>query len=516
MRFKTPFITLFAIIFLGIILLYTAWPFQKKDETKLVIGSKRFTESYILGEIFKQIAERENEGHVEHRQGFGNTGIAFTALREGLIDAYPEYTGTIASEILKNPEISNQTETIKTHLNSLGLEISEPLGFYNNYALAMLDERAEKLGVQTISDLSVHSSIVFGFTPEFHERKDGWRGIEKSGYNFLNPIVKTIDHSLGYEALIHGQIDVTDIYTTDPKIEKYHLRVLEDDLHFFPIYDGVLLYRQDSAARFPKLWKAFQKLSYNISTDDMIRLNSLAELKQIRFDTIAKEYLGKENVQSNQIVTRPIINQIFAPDLWVLTKQHLFLVFGALTPAIAVGILLGIGATYLASARHLILNSISIIQTIPSLALLAFLIPIFHEIGTVPALVALFLYSLLPIVRNTYAGLTNIPVSLQDAAAAMGLPIFYRLIWIEIPLASRTILAGIKTAAVLNVGMGTIAAFIGAGGYGERIVTGLALNNYEMMLSGAIPACTMAIAIQLSFDLLDYVFIPKGLKNLSD
>ena len=198
-----------------------------------------------------------------------------------------------------------------------------------------------------------------------------------------------------------------------------------------------------------------------------------------------------------------------------MTKQHLFLVFGALIPAIFAGVLLGIIARYYSFASHLILNSVGVVQTIPSLALLAFLIPIFKEIGTLPALVALFLYSLLPIVRNTYAGLTGIPGSQQDAALALGLPFYHRLIKIEIPLASRMILAGVKTAAVLNVGMATIAALIGAGGYGERIVTGLALNNYDMLLAGAIPACFLAICVQLSFDLLDYCLIPRGLNHVA-
>jgi osmoprotectant transport system permease protein len=204
---------------------------------------------------------------------------------------------------------------------------------------------------------------------------------------------------------------------------------------------------------------------------------------------------------------------LFEPNLWLLTKQHLFLVFGSLIPAIIIGISLGISASYIPSARFIILNAVSIIQTIPSLALFVFLIPLFSQIGTLPALIALFLYALLPIVRNTYTGISDIPKNLRESAIVLGLPFFPRLAFIELPLASRMILAGVKTAAVINVGTATIAALIGAGGYGERIISGLALNNYAMLFSGAIPACLLAILVQLSFDILDYWLVPKGLKR---
>src|SRR5262249_36534227 len=153
----------------------------------------------------------------------------------------------------------------------------------------------------------------------------------------------------------------------------------------------------------------------------------------------------------------------------------------------------GILSAFSPVARHVILNFVGAIQTIPSLALFAFLIPLLQQIGTVPALIALFLYALLPIVRNTYAGLSDIPKPLYESAVVLGLPLFARLRLVELPLASRSIFAGIKTAAVMCVGMATIAAFIGAGGLGERIVMGLALNDNEILLSGAIPACLLAI-----------------------
>jgi osmoprotectant transport system permease protein len=133
-------------------------------------------------------------------------------------------------------------------------------------------------------------------------------------------------------------------------------------------------------------------------------------------------------------------------------------------------------------------------------------------IGTLPALIALFLYSLLPIVRNTYSGLQDIPAYLRESAFALGLPAAVRLRRIELPLASRAILAGVKTAAIINVGTATIAAFIGAGGFGERIVTGLALNDHGVLLAGAIPAAALALLIQGLFELLDRWLVPTGLR----
>jgi osmoprotectant transport system permease protein len=376
----------------------------------------------------------------------------------------------------------------------------------------MREEQAEKLGIRTISDLVSHPELKLGISPEFLGRSDGWKGLKKSNYHFPQFNVKVIDHSLGYEALVQHKIDAIDIYSTDSKIQKYHLRILEDDKHFFPVYEGVLLYRLEAAQAFPQTWEAFQqRLIHHISTYEMMSLNAQAELEGKNFSDIAQNFLRDPN-RSEKSPIRSFWNYLTGPDLWPLTRQHLFLVFGALIPATFIGLFLGIIAAYAPIARHFILNVVGVIQTIPSLALLAFLIPIFKEIGTVPALVALFLYSLLPIVRNTYAGLTSIPLSLQDSALALGLPFFHRLYLIEIPLASRMILAGIKTAAVLNVGTATIAAFIGAGGYGDRIVAGLALNDYAILLAGAIPACILAIFVQLGFDLLDYCLIPRGLR----
>ncbi len=387
----------------------------------------------------------------------------------------------------------------------MGLGAAILLGFNNTYAFAMRRELMHELHIHSMSDLKRYPHLKIGFSPEFLKRGDGWEEIKRA-YHLPQEDVIGINHSLSYEALRSKQIDVTDIYSTDPKIEKYHFQILEDDLHFFPNYEAVLLYRLDVPQKFPQIWTALQTLSGRISNEEMLMMNARAELDGENFEKIARNFLS----HATESHETSFLQYVWDLGLWRMIKQHLFLVFASLIPAILVGIPLGILANI--SSRHIILNSVGVIQTIPSLALFAFLIPLLQKIGTIPALIALFFYALYPIVRNTYTGLSDIPNPLRESAVVLGLPLLPRLVLVEIPLAARTILAGIKTAAVLNVGMATIAALIGAGGLGELIVTGLALNNMKILLLGAIPASLLAILVQLGFDLLDRWLVPKGLR----
>jgi len=480
---------------------------------ELRVGSKRFTESYILGEVITQAAAQTKEVTVNHRQGLGNTGIVFTALKSGSIDLYPDYTGTIAKEILKIDGPFDVT-LLNTRLAAEGLGVAVPLGFNNTYALAMREQQAAELDIKTVSDLAKHPQLKYGLSQEFLGRSDGWPGlVAKYALPGALPVTG-VDHGLAYEAMAVKQIDVTDIYSTDAKIEKYRLRVLRDDRQYFPAYDAVLLYRLDLPARFPKTWQRLQQLQHTIDDQTMIRLNAEAELAGRGFAAIAERFLtGDVKQKVTREAKQGFWSRLTAPDFLRLTLQHLNLVFVSLAASIVVGIPLGIVASRSPSVGKWILSLTGVLQTIPALALLAFLIPVFSRIGTVPALVALFLYALLPIVRNTYAGLTQIPQSLRESAAALGLPAGARLRLVEMPLATGTILAGVKTSAIINVGTATIAAFIGAGGYGERIAAGLALNDNNMLLAGAVPAALLALIVQWGFDLLDRWLISPGLRT---
>ena len=461
----------------------------------LRIGSKRFTESYILGEVLRQTVE--GKGPVEHRPGLGNTGIVFAALRAGSIDLYPEYTGTIAKEILKlqgRPGI----EELNRALGPRGLGVAVRLGFNNTYALAMREDRAQALGIRTLSDLAKHPGLKLGLSQEFIGREDGWPGL-KSAYRLPYATPSGLDHGLAYEAIAAGRIEVMDIYSTDAKIERYALRVLEDDRKYFPGYEAVLLYRLEVPKRFPEAWRALQGLEGRIDERRMIRMNAAAELQGRSFAEAAA-LLNADDARLSP-ARRSFFATLFGPDFWRLTGEHLLLVFVSLAASIAVGVPLGLAAAKAPRAEQVIFGVVGVIQTIPSLALFAFLIALIGAIGTVPALIALFLYALLPIVRNTCAGLTGISRGMRQAALALGLVPRDRLWEIEVPLALPSILAGVKTSAVINVGTATIAAFIGAGGYGERIVSGLALNDNVTLLAGAIPAAALALLVQGAFEL---------------
>jgi osmoprotectant transport system permease protein len=472
------------------------------------VGSKRFTESYILGEILAQTMRPTGEAQVVHKQGLGNTAIVFAALKNGAIDLYPEYTGTIAFELLHRKEAADLQE-LKRLLAAHGLGASVPLGFNNTYAIAMTEKRAQDLGISRISDLARHPQLNLGLSQEFLNRKDGWPAL-KAAYA-LPHAARGLDHGLAYEALAAGQVDAMDVYSTDAKITRYSVRELEDDRRFFPAYDAIILYRLDFPQRFPRSWAALQVLEKRIDAATMARLNAEAEISNRPFMEVAHGYLTSAPA-SGAPSERSFLRVLFGPDLARLTAEHLGLVVASLVPAIIFGIPLGVWAARSRRASHWIMAIVGLLQTVPALALLAFLITLMGTIGAAPAVVALFLYALLPIVRNTASGLTDIAPALRESGVALGLPAAARLRRIELPLASRSIVAGAKTSAIIAVGTATIAAFIGAGGYGERIVAGLAVNDTMVLLAGAVPAAVLALAVQWAFDGLERWVVPAGLR----
>lgn len=474
----------------------------------LAVGSKRFTESYILGEVIAQTITRTGEARAEHKQGLGNTAIVFAALKSGAIQVYPEYTGTIAFELLGMKHVPTLTE-LNTALAAHGLAAGVPLGFSNTYALAMTEARAAALNVTKISDLLRHPDLKFGLSQEFLNRKDGWPAL-RAAYG-LHGQPTGLDHGLAYEAVRGGRVDVIDIYSTDAKIKSYGLRVLEDDRAFFPPYSALLIYRADLPLRYPRTWVALQRLEGVIQAQRMIALNGAAEIDGQPFSTVAAEFLVPGG---NAAVVRPDwFAMLLGGDFWRLTAQHALLVFASLALSVMVGVPLGVWAARSTAMRQPILGLAGILQTIPSLALLAFLIAALDRIGTAPAILALFLYGLLPIVRNTETGLASVSRGMRQAGAALGLRPRSVLKLVELPLALPSILAGIKTSAVINVGTATIAAFIGAGGYGERIVAGLAVNDHGLMLAGAVPAAVLAMLIQAGFDGVERRLSPPGARQ---
>jgi osmoprotectant transport system permease protein len=426
------------------------------------------------------------------------------ALATGGIDVYPEYTGTIVRELLKK-EGSPSLEQINAWLAPQGLKAAVPLGFNNSYALAMREDDAARLGIATISDLARSKSpLRFGLSHEFLVRADGWGALQRA-YGLPFTPGTGLDHGLAYRALAAGQVDVIDAYTTDAQIARMRLRVLRDDRAFFPRYDAVLLMRNGVDER-----PLAAALAGRIDDERMRALNGEVEIDGRSFEVVARDFVARNKAAAAVSPTtapaargQGFLERLLAPDLPRLLREHLTLVFVSLAIAVAIGVPLGVLAHRAPRLSATLMAAVGVVQTVPSLALLAFLIALVGTIGFVPALLALSLYALLPIVRNTHAGLSSLAPGMRQAGLALGLRDGQVLRSIELPLALPAIFAGIKTAAVWNVGMATIATFIGAGGLGERIVAGLAVNDTAFMLAGAVPAAVLALLTQWLFDGLE-------------
>lgn len=493
------------LIALLIIVAVPVRPVPAQNAGTVVVGSKAFTESVVLGEVLS-IRMRSEGIDVRYRPELGGTRILWNALVEGDIDVYPEYTGTILQEILADTPGLTASD-LDSVLAGRGVRIAARLGFNNTYALGMSEEEAERLGIERISDLRGRDGLSYGLTNEFLDRGDGWRSLARA-YDLSPPDVRGMQHDLAYRALESGAVDVVDLYSTDAEIEHYDIRTLEDDRNHFPRYDAVVLIRLDLEDRMPAAVHALETLEGTIDEDRMIAMNRDARIERTDPSTVAAAFL--ETIQPG--TGRATVS---VPGRWRRiaghTADHLVLVLISLTAAILLAIPLGVIAARRPAAGTIILGVTGMIYTIPALALLVFMIPLLG-IGGPPAVVALFLYSLLPIVRNTHSGLVGIAPPIRESAEALGLSEGYRLRKIDLPLASPAILAGIKTSAVINIGTATLGALIGAGGLGQPILTGIRLADTGLILEGAVPAALLAVAAQFLFDLSERWIVPGGLR----
>ncbi|WP_082363422.1 glycine betaine ABC transporter substrate-binding protein [Chondromyces crocatus] len=466
------------------------------------VGSKADTEAVILGEFCAAFLRASGIDAVYRRDLNGGTQVLWRALQQGEIDLYPEYTGTLSRDLLHDAQLTT-TAALRARLTPLGLGLTEPLGFENNYAIGVREERATALGLTRISDLQGHPSLRFGFSHEFLDRPEGYPGL-RAAYQLPQTSVSGLDHDLALRAVVDGAIDATDVYTTDAEIALHRLRVLDDDRRHFPRYEAVLLYRDTLS---PEALAALRSLEGRISRDAMIQLNGRAKLNKEPEAQVAvtflRETLGVGDASASTAGRLPQIAQ--------RTREHLTLVGISLFFAGLLGLPLGLLAARRPRFGQAVLGLLGVVQTIPSLALLVFVMPLLG-IGTAPAVVALFLYSLLPIVRGTATGLLDIPLSLRESAEALGLSSWASLARVELPLATRSILSGIKTAAVINVGTATLGALIGAGGYGQPILVGIRRDDLATILEGAIPAAVLALVVQGCFEILERRLLPSGLK----
>ncbi len=490
-----------ALAIAAVLLCGAAWGAARGADDTLRIGSKNFTESIVLAEMLRLDAQRQGL-RIEHRRAMGGSAILWKALLEDSIDAYPEYTGTITRELLHDVSADAGLAELGAVLRKQGIGIGPPLGFDDSYALGVSGELAARLGLHTLSDLRAHPELRFGLSNEFMSRGDGWPGLVKV-YGYAPQSIKALDHGLAYRALAGGAADVIDLYTTDAEIRSYRIQVLEDDRHYFPSYQAVWLYRLDAAQRMPLLEASLRDLGGRVSIQAMRGMNAAVMLDRRNETDVAADFLG---IQGTAQQDAGLWHR-----LWRHTLEHLRLVGLSLGAAILLGLPVGILAARVRRLGQAMLGVTAVLQTIPSLAMFVFLIPLLG-IGAGPAIAALFLYSLLPIVRNTLSGLASIPAPLQEAAAALGLPGPVRLFRVELPLAARTIVAGVGTAAVINVGTATLGALIGAGGYGEPILTGIRLGNIPLILEGAVPAAALALLALALFQGVERLLTPRGLR----
>ena len=465
------------------------------NETIITVGSKRFTENYILGEIMSQYLE-SNDFKVERKFGLGGTLIAFQALFSNEIDVYPEYTGTLSEAVFKK---KNQSlEQLRTLSKEKNVEILKPFGFNNTYAIVMRTPHAQKLKIKNISDLSLHPKLQGAFSGEFQQRNDGWVSLKKM-YKLQNKI-RSIEVPLTYEALKNKKVDFVEAYSTEPLILKNNLKLLYDDKNFFPTYAAVPIVHKQLPQKAKNL---LNKLHNSIDTDSMTKMNQLAT-QGVSFSQIAQEFL----ISKKLVIKKSILknNSSFNVEKLIQrTKDHLFLTCLAVLFATLIAVPI---ASFISNKPRLaqpVLTFSGLLQTIPSIALLTFMIP-FVGIGFKPALLGLFVYSLLPIIRNTYTAMNSIDPRIITSARGIGLYPLEIFCSIKLPLSLPMILAGIRTATILNIGTATLAAFIGAGGLGEPIVTGLALNDTSIILEGAVPAALLAIVIDFLFGKLEKTF----------
>ncbi|MCB9880214.1 MAG: ABC transporter permease subunit [Planctomycetes bacterium] len=516
-------------------------------QDRIVVGSKNFTESGVLAEIMAQTIEARTRLEVERRLNLGGTLICWTALTSGEIDLYADYTGTGWAILLgEKDKITDPLRAflhVRRRMRTLhDVHWLDPFGLDNTYALAMRESRAEELGITRISDLMPHQNeLRAGFSIEFGRREDGYLGLSRA-YDLHLGNMRALEHGLAYRAIESGTIDLMDAYSTDGKLLRYALRVLVDDRRFFPPYNAAPVVRGETLQRHPEIESALQSLAFAISDRAAQALNYVVENDGASMSAAARAFLEREEIVTrdagrpvrpdNTDAARDTLDRVLAsapvpgestnerPGFWtvflgrsgrllVLLLEHALLTLAAVVIAALIAIPVGIAITKRPRLRRFALGAAGVIQTIPSLALLAFMIPILG-LNVQAAIAALCLYAVLPILRNTYTGIHEVAPDLVDAARGMGMKPGQILRRVQLPLASRTIMAGIRTSTVISIGVATLAAFIGAGGLGEPIVEGLYLNDSGLILSGAIPAALFAIVADALLGRLEKWIAPRG------
>lgn len=505
------------------LILSAAFLFAINVQAKIVVGSKAFTESLILEQMLSILLTDKYQVPVENRSSLGGTKVAFDALVHKAIDVYPEYTGTAYQMILKMNGLKDPNKVHHIieyeYQKRWGIEWSKPLGFNNSYALAVRNNDLKFQEINRISQIKRRAPTLKYLAPyEFMERQDGHQNfIKHYGLKFDPNKVISMQAGLAYAAIRDNKADLIIAYSTDGRIKAYDLKILQDDYRYFPPYFAAFNFRSETAQQFPALRKAIQELEGKINVTEMTDMNDQVDrLKQSPY-LVARNFLIQKGLIKGEIQAVQVHTSFYSffmskrGYLIDLLFEHLQLCFFSLGLACLFSLPIGIALTRNEALGKVVFPIINTIQTIPSLALLGFFIPIMG-IGPLPAMLALFLYSLLPLVRNTYTGILGVDKRFVEASLGIGLS-HWQVLWkVELPLAMPVVLAGLRTAAVIVIGTATLAALIGAGGFGDPIFRGVATVNSNLILLGALPAALLAITVDKLIGFSERFLISRGLR----
>lgn len=281
-------------------LIITPFALGRTEQPDLVVAGKLGVEPEILMNMYKLVIEDQTDLNVQVKPNFGKTTFVYKALQSGDIDLYPEFTGTVLASLTNEKPVSNEKEAVfkqaRDGLAKQKLALLPPMNYNNTYAVAVPKKVADQYNLKTISDLQqVADQLKAGFTLEFKDRQDGYKGIQETyGVNFKE--VVTMEPKLRYKAVESGDIQVIDAYSTDPEIAKYNMVVLEDDQQLFPPYEGAPLLRQETLEEYPEVEEALKQLDGKISDSEMSKMNEAVAYGGKTANQVARDYLQKEGI----------------------------------------------------------------------------------------------------------------------------------------------------------------------------------------------------------------------------
>lgn len=479
------------------------------------VASRDFPESILLAEILSSAIEKYSDYEVDRKFNLGGVKICFSAIENNELDIYQDYSGSLINNILgrksKDEYILDFLKT-KIYLD-YGLKLSDELGFNNNFVLVANKSWAEKHKLKNISDLALKLKNDPEFNPrvafraDFIHRSDGYKSIKETyGIDFEN--LNVMEYNIAYANLKSNRLDLIDSFSTDPRLMDKDLVLISDDRSAFLKYDALYVYRSEILETYPELIKIFSKLESSLSDKTILDLNlQIASGKS--YQEVANSFLDKIDLNSKplKLSSRPIPKSLLKENIEMFTKafyEHLLLSYGSFFLAAVFGIIIGVLISYDLKISKFVLALISSLQTIPSLALLALLIPVFG-LGYKSALGALLVYALLPIIQNTFSGINSISSEYILLARSLALTEFQILKDIKLPMARNFILAGLKTSVVICIGTATLATFVGAGGLGDIIKAGIDLNSNYLIILGSAPAALLALFSSFVFSKLERV-----------